>query len=75
MADVFDYIIKFDGETCDELIDAVRPNVVAKGTDYTEESVPERETIAAYGGTLVITGDPKDHASSKIIQRIRRLKM
>ena len=69
-----DYVIKFDEATCDALIDQIRPDIVAKGSDYTEESVPERETIAAYGGNIAICGDPKDHASSKIIQRIRRIK-
>lgn len=69
-----DYVIKFDEATCDNLIDMIRPNIIAKGADYTPETVPERETVAAYGGDIAICGDPKDHASSKIIQRIRRIK-
>ena len=70
-----DYIVKFDEATCDALLATVKPDVVAKGTDYTAESVPEKETIEAYEGQIVICGDPKDHASSKLIQRIRRLKL
>ncbi|MEZ6194425.1 MAG: adenylyltransferase/cytidyltransferase family protein [Planctomycetota bacterium] len=69
-----DYVIGFEDATCDELIAALKPSIVAKGTDYTEDSVPERETIASVGASIAIVGDPKDHASSKLIQRIRRLK-
>lgn len=70
-----DYVILFEQETCDELIATVQPDIVAKGSDYDEKSVPERDTILAYGGQIAICGDPKDHASSKLIQRIRRLKL
>ena len=69
-----DYVIKFDEETCDELLAAVQPDILAKGTDYEEDTVPERETVLGYGGQVVICGDTKDHASSKMIQRIRRIK-
>ncbi len=69
-----DYVIMFDEETCDALIEAVQPDIVAKGSDYEESSVPERDTVLAYGGQIAICGDPKDHASSKLIQRIRRIK-
>ena len=50
----------------------VRPDVHAKGTDYTSESVPERDVVAGYGGRTVIVGDPKDHATTDLIQRIRK---
>ena len=70
-----DYVVTFDEPTCDELIEAIEPDIVAKGTDYTEDSVPEKETIERVGATVAICGDPKDHASTKVIQRIRRLKM
>ncbi len=70
-----DYVIKFDEVSCDELIQAVRPNVVVKGTDYTPETVPELATIQEVGAEVAICGDPKDHATSKLIQRVRRLKL
>lgn len=69
-----DYVVKFDEATADEVIRAIQPDIVAKGTDYTEETVPERETIAEYGGAIAICGDEKDHASSQIISRINDLK-
>ena len=69
-----DYVVMFDEETCDALIEAVQPDIVAKGSDYEEGNVPERDTVLAYGGQIAICGDPKDHASSKLIQRIRRIK-
>jgi len=46
--------------------------VHAKGTDYTPDSVPERETVRAYGGRVAIVGDPKDHATRDVIGRIAR---
>jgi rfaE bifunctional protein nucleotidyltransferase chain/domain len=50
------------------LIREIRPDIQAKGTDYTEESVPERDTVVEYGGRVAIVGDPKDHSTSKIIR-------
>lgn len=69
-----DYVVKFDEPTADDVIRTIQPDIVAKGTDYTEETVPERETIEEYGGAIAICGDEKDHATSKLITRIRRLK-
>ena len=69
-----DYVILFEDTTCDELITEIKPNIVAKGTDYTEENVPELETIESVGAVVAICGDEKKHATSKVIQRIRRLK-
>ena len=50
------------------LIGEMRPDVQAKGTDYTIDSVPERDAVAAYGGRVAIVGDPKDHSTSQIIR-------
>ena len=50
------------------LIRAVRPDIQAKGTDYTVDSVPERDTVAEYGGRVAIVGDPKHHSTSEIIR-------
>jgi rfaE bifunctional protein nucleotidyltransferase chain/domain len=66
-----DYVLLFGERTVDGVIRALRPDVHAKGTDYTSETVPERETARAVGCRTVIVGDPKDHASRDIIRRIR----
>jgi rfaE bifunctional protein nucleotidyltransferase chain/domain len=51
------------------LIRLVRPDIHAKGTDYTEESVPERETVLACGGRVAIVGDPKDHSTTETLRK------
>jgi rfaE bifunctional protein nucleotidyltransferase chain/domain len=66
-----DAVVLFDEESPAELIAQTRPDVHAKGTDYTPESVPEREVVAAYGGRTVIVGDPKDHATTDLVRRLR----
>jgi rfaE bifunctional protein nucleotidyltransferase chain/domain len=50
------------------LIGEIRPDIQAKGTDYTVDSVPERDAVAEYGGRVAIVGDPKDHSTSEIIR-------
>jgi rfaE bifunctional protein nucleotidyltransferase chain/domain len=50
------------------LIREIRPDIQAKGTDYTAESVPERDTVVQYGGRVEIVGDAKDHSTSEIIR-------
>ena len=65
-----DHVVVFEGDTADALVRAIRPDVHAKGTDYTPESVPERDTVRACGGRVVIVGDPKDHATRDVIGRI-----
>jgi rfaE bifunctional protein nucleotidyltransferase chain/domain len=65
-----DYVLLFDDLTVDRILNELRPDIHAKGTDYTEESVPERETILSYGGKVLIAGDPKDHSSRDLIQTI-----
>lgn len=69
-----DGVTIFDEPTVDELIDAMRPDVHAKGTDYTTETVPERERVLAYGGRIAIVGDPKDHSSTDLIKVISERK-
>jgi rfaE bifunctional protein nucleotidyltransferase chain/domain len=66
-----DAVTIFDEPTVDELIDAIRPDYHAKGTDYTTENVPERERVRSYGGQVVIVGDPKDHSSTDLINSVR----
>jgi len=67
-----DFVTIFDEPTVTELIRAVRPDFHAKGTDYTTDTVPEREIVKEYGGKVVIVGDPKNHSSSEFLEMIRR---
>ena len=53
------------------LVRAIRPDVHAKGTDYTADSVPERDTVIECGGRVAIVGDPKDHSATELMQRIQ----
>ena len=62
-----DRICLFDSETVAPVLELLEPQVHAKGTDYTVETVPEREVVAAYGGRTAICGDPKDHATTDLI--------
>lgn len=62
-----DRICLFDSVTVGPVLELLRPDIHAKGTDYTAESVPERHVVAAYGGRTVICGDPKDHATTDMI--------
>ena len=57
--------------TADPLIRALRPDVHVKGTDWTTDTVPEREAVIACGGRIVIAGDPKGHSSTDLIERSR----
>ncbi len=66
-----DYVTIFEEPTVDALLTLLRPDVHCKGTDYTAESVPERATVAAYGGRIAIVGDPKDHSTRDLLGRIR----
>jgi len=67
-----DAVTIFYEPTVEELIRAIRPEIHAKGTDYTVESVPEREIVKACGGRVAIVGDPKDHSSTDIIERLAK---
>ena len=67
-----DAVTIFDEPTVDELILAIKPDFHAKGTDYTTETVPERDVVRSYGGTVAIVGDPKDHSSSELIEAVGR---
>lgn len=62
-----DRICLFDSVTVGPVLEQLKPDVHAKGTDYTADSVPERHVVAAYGGRTVICGDPKDHATTDVI--------
>jgi rfaE bifunctional protein nucleotidyltransferase chain/domain len=65
-----DLVVVFDDDSAEALIARLRPDVHAKGTDYTEESVPERAAVLAAGGRVAIAGDPKSHATRDLIAAI-----
>jgi D-glycero-beta-D-manno-heptose 1-phosphate adenylyltransferase len=67
LADV-DAVVVFPELDVRALIREIRPEIQAKGTDYTADSVPERDTVTEYGGHVEIVGDPKDHSTSEIIR-------
>ena len=64
------YVTIFYEPTVEQLLLALKPDVHAKGTDYTTESVPERDVVRSYGGEVAIVGDPKDHSTTEIIARL-----
>ena len=65
-----DYVVVFDEPDVSRVLDALRPAIQAKGTDYTEQTVPEREKVLSYGGAVRITGDAKNHSTRDIIESI-----
>jgi rfaE bifunctional protein nucleotidyltransferase chain/domain len=66
-----DAVVIFDEADVRALLRELRPDIHAKGTDYTEESVPEREVVAEYGGRIAIVGDPKDHSTTSFIEQLK----
>ena len=66
-----DYVVIFPEPTVTPLLQLLRPDVHCKGTDYTADTVPERETVRAYGGRVAIVGDPKDHSTRDLLARLR----
>ncbi|HKB25302.1 MAG TPA: adenylyltransferase/cytidyltransferase family protein [Methylomirabilota bacterium] len=65
-----DHVVVFDDERADRLIERIRPDVHAKGTDYTQAAVPEAATVRKVGGRVAVVGDPKDHSTRDLIARI-----
>ncbi len=65
-----DYVVIFPELTVGPLLEALKPDVHCKGTDYTVESVPERAVVQSYGGRTAIVGDPKDHSTRDLLSRI-----
>ena len=66
-----DHVVVFEEDDVSRLLLTLRPDVHCKGTDYTEETVPEREVVRSYGGRVAFVGDPKDHDTSALLERIR----
>lgn len=67
-----DAVTVFDEPTVEQVLRTVRPDFHAKGTDYTTESVPEREIVRELGGQVSIVGDPKDHSSTSFLNALKR---
>ena len=67
-----DFVTVFPEATVTALLDALKPDVHCKGTDYSADTVPEREAVRAYGGRIAIVGDPKDHSTRDLFARIAK---
>ena len=71
--DGVDYVVTFSDPDVSRLLNRVKPDVHCKGTDYAVNTVPERQTVLAYGGRIAIVGDPKAHSTRDLLARIKRL--
>jgi rfaE bifunctional protein nucleotidyltransferase chain/domain len=67
-----DFVTSFAEPTAEATLRALRPDLQAKGTDYTKDSVPEAALMRSLGGKVVITGDPKDHSTTALIKKVRK---
>ena len=67
-----DYVVLFDEANVESLLEDLRPDVHAKGTDYTMETVPERAAAARLGIRVAIVGDPKDHSTRALFETVRK---
>ncbi len=65
------YVTIFEDRSPARLLQSLKPDFQAKGTDYTADSVPEAEIVKSYGGKVVITGDPKDHSTTAVLEKMR----
>ena len=67
-----DYVVVFHEPTVGPLLETLKPDVHCKGTDYSTDTVPEREVVKSYGGRIAIVGDPKDHSTRDLLARIKK---
>ncbi|MGC4117534.1 MAG: adenylyltransferase/cytidyltransferase family protein [Myxococcales bacterium] len=67
-----DHVVVFDEPDVRPILRALQPDVHVKGSDYTEATVPERDEVLAYGGRVAIAGDPKDHSSTAMLQKLKK---
>ena len=68
------YVTVFDEKSPARLLQTLQPDFQCKGTDYTPDSVPEGEIVRAYGGKVVIVGDPKDHSTTEVLAKMRAMR-
>ncbi len=66
------YVTIFSERSPGRLISDLKPDVHCKGTDYTPDSVPEAEIVRSYGGRIAIVGDPKDHSTTELLEKLRQ---
>ena len=66
-----DHVLIFDEPNVENVLRTLKPNIHAKGTDYTAETIPERAVVAEYGGQVAVCGDPKDHSSTELIEKTK----
>lgn len=66
-----DAVVIFEEPDVRALIREIRPDVQAKGTDYTPDDVPERDEVRSYGGRVAIVGDPKDHSTTELLKQLQ----
>ncbi len=66
------YVTIFEAKSPARLLQTLKPDFQCKGTDYTPDSVPEAEIVRSYGGEVVIVGDPKDHSTTELLEKMRR---
>jgi rfaE bifunctional protein nucleotidyltransferase chain/domain len=66
------YVTVFHEKSPSRLLQLLKPDFQCKGTDYTPDSVPEADVVKGYGGQVVIVGDPKDHSTTAILEKMRR---
>jgi len=66
------YVTIFHEDSPGRLLGKLKPDFHCKGTDYTPDSVPEASIVSAYGGKVVIVGDPKDHSTTAVLDKMRR---
>jgi D-glycero-beta-D-manno-heptose 1-phosphate adenylyltransferase len=69
---VVDHVVVFHEDDVRALLLRLKPDVHCKGTDYTPDTVPEREVVRSYGGRVAIVGDPKNHDTRVLLERLRR---
>jgi rfaE bifunctional protein nucleotidyltransferase chain/domain len=67
-----DFVVIFEEKDVRRVLSVLKPDIHAKGTDYTTETIPEREVVEAYGGRVAVCGDPKDHSSTEMIARLQK---
>ena len=67
-----DYVVIFGERTVENLLLRLKPDIHCKGTDYTAETVPERDVVRSYGGRVAIVGDPKNHSTRDLIRSLER---
>jgi D-glycero-beta-D-manno-heptose 1-phosphate adenylyltransferase len=67
-----DHVLLFDAPDVRQILRTLKPDVHVKGTDYTPETIPERDEVLAYGGRVAVAGDPKDHSTTSTLAALKK---